>query len=180
MLTTFINIMRKWKNSITLVIGSCVLFIILRILPVYEILKNSYKIPGISFSRKWELFIEYTFQSFVDISLGEQFIIFALSILTTFNIILFIIFARKQQKILSKRSFAASISGMVLGLFGVGCLSCGFLILAPLITFIGLGAYIGDFTQYAITISYGGIVLVIFSIFYLLKKISEPVVCNLE
>jgi hypothetical protein len=180
MFSTFIHILKHPKNIIALVFGSFITFTILRILPVFEILKNSYKIPNIGIARKFDLFWDYSFRSFCDISSGEQFLILVLSILTPFNIILFIIFVRRQRRMLSKRSFAASVSGMLLGLFGVGCLSCGVLILAPLITFLGLGAYLGNFAQYAITISYVGMILVIISSIYLLKKISEPFICVSE
>ena len=178
MITTFINIIKRPWNIIILALSSFVIFILLRIVPVYEILKNSFKIPGLSLVRKWDIFTEYVFTSFCDITLGEQFLIVSLSILTAFNIILFVIFARRQSTLLSKRTAFASFSGMFLGLFGVGCLSCGVLILAPLITFVGLGAYLGDFTQYALMISYIGVFLVIISILYLLKKISDPLVCT--
>lgn len=160
--------------------GSFITFTILRILPVFEILKNSYKIPGIGITRKFELFWDYSFLSFFNISRAEQFLVLALSTLTTLNIILFIIFARRQQQMLLKRSFVASLSGMFFGLFGVGCLSCGVLILAPLVTFLGLGAHLANFAQHAITISYIGMVLVIISSLYLLKKISDPLVCTSE
>ena len=158
--------------------SSFFIFVLLRIAPVFEILKNSYKIPGLSFPRKWDIFIEYVFQTFCDINTAEQLLIIILSILTALNIVLFVIFAKRQRKMLSKRSLAASLSGMVLGLFGVGCLSCGVLILAPLLTFLGLGAYLGNFAEYAVTISYVGMVLVILSSLYLLKKISEPLICE--
>ena len=177
MLTVFTSIFRKPKNIIALLIGSLIIFFILRVLPIYEILHNSYKIPGISFQRKQELFFDYTLGSFLDIPVIEQVLVISLSLFTVINLILFIVFARRQRKILSKRSFIASVSGMFLGLFGVGCLSCGALIMAPLLTFIGFGAYLGSFAEYALWISITGVLFVLFSIFYLLKKISEPMIC---
>lgn len=178
MTSLFLNIFSKPKNYIGLLIGSFLFFILLRVLPVYEIIKNSFKIPGVSIFRKFEIFFDYTLISFMDASLNEQAIVAALSILTTMNIILLIAFAQRQRKILSKRSFFASISGMFLGLFGIGCLSCGVLIMAPLLTFIGLGSYLGNFSQHALLISYIGITFVVVSIIYLLKKLSEPLVCT--
>ena len=62
--------------------------------------------------------------------------------------------------------------------FGVGCLSCGFLIMAPVLTFLGLGAYLGKVGEHALLVSYGGMILVIISILYLLKKIGEHLICE--
>jgi hypothetical protein len=70
MFTTFIHILKHSKNIIALVFGSFITFTILRILPVFEILKNSYKIPGIGITRKFELFWDYSFLSFFNISIS--------------------------------------------------------------------------------------------------------------
>ncbi|MCA9351859.1 hypothetical protein KC866_00500 [Patescibacteria group bacterium] len=177
MVNTLLHILKRRWNTIALVCGSCAIFLILRIVPVYGILKTSYALPGLSFVRKIDIFLEYVIYSFTRISFHEQLLVIALSILTTLNIILFIVFTQRQQKLLSKRSFIASVSGMVLGLFGVGCVSCGVLVLAPLITALGLGAYLGTFTQYALLIAYIGLGFVIVSSLYLLRKISQPNIC---
>lgn len=178
MLNVFISIMKKTKNIIAVTLGTFLVFIVLRMIPIYTILKHSYTIPGLTLGRKIDIFLEYTLVSFTQSSFDEQFIVVTLSVLTVINILLFIVFSKRQQKMLSGKSFIASISGMFLGLFGVGCLSCGVLIMAPLLTVVGLGSYLESFTEYAIWLSYGGILFVTISILYLLKKISEPMVCT--
>lgn len=177
MITAFKNIFFKLNTIILLGVGSLFLFFILRVVPVYNILKNSFSIPTMTLSRKIDLFFQYTWSAFLDISFTEQFLTIALAFATVMNIILLIKYAQRQQKILSGKSFFASVSGIVLGLFGVGCVSCGVLFLAPVISFIGLGAYLGGITQYALVLSYAGLALVLVSIWYLLKKLSEPLVC---
>jgi len=180
MLQILWSIIKRTKNSIALLITGFIIFTLLRIIPVFKILKSSFGIPNISFSRKWELFNEYVYQSFFDISAVEQSLAILLSLLTALNIILFIIYAKRQKQLLAQKSFIASISGMFLGLFGIGCLSCGVVILAPLITFLGLGVYAGAFIKYALVLASIGIVLVLISNAYLLKKISEPLICDTD
>jgi hypothetical protein len=177
MLLTLLSILQRKKNIISLLIMSFVIFTLLRVIPVYKVLRNSLRISNLSIGRKFELFYEYIFGSFMLSSSGEQFLIIILAILTALNIILFTIYAQRQKSILSGRSFVASISGMVLGLFGVGCLSCGVLILAPLITFLGLGAYASGFVEYAFLLASIGVLFVLISNCYLIKKISEPLIC---
>jgi hypothetical protein len=177
MITLFVHLFRKPKNYLSLLIGSFFVFVIFRIIPVYRIIKNSFKIPELSISRKIEIFFDYTFVSFTQVPLQEQIIIIILSVLTMINIILFVMYSLRQRKILSKRSFFSSISGMFLGLFGVGCLSCGVLIMAPLLTFIGLGSYLGNFSQYALTFTYAGLFLLLISTLSLLHQLKKPLVC---
>lgn len=178
MLNIFINLFKKVKNITFLIVMSLLIFISLRVLPVYDILKHSFSIQGMSATRKMDLLYEFTITTFTEGMPQEQVIVILLSVLTAINILLFVIFAKRQRKILSGKSFLASISGMLLGLFGVGCLSCGVLIMAPLLTFVGLGSYLGGAIEYAVWIAYVGIIFVISSIIYLLKKISEPLVCK--
>lgn len=151
---------------------------LLRLLPVYEILKNFYSLADISFTRKIEVFNQYIFESFVHGTFQEKFSTITLSILSSFNILLFIIFAKRQRKFLVGKSFFASLSGIFLGLFGVGCVSCGAFVLAPIITFLGFGAYLNQFIKHAGLISNIGIIFVLISIFYLLKQISKPMICK--
>lgn len=177
MITTFINIIKR-PGNIFLTLGfGFTIFTLLRIAPVYEILHNTFKISTLNAGRKFELFIDYVYTSFFEMSLGEEFLIIILSLATAINIVIFIAYVKRQRKVLSGKSLAASISGMVLGLFGVGCLSCGVLILAPVITFLGLGAYSQLFIRYGLMISYVGLILVIISILYLVRQLSKPLVC---
>lgn len=173
-----LSIIKKPKNIAVVVLGWILMFVLLRVFPVYQILKTSYRIPGMAITRKLELFFEYTFASFVGIGLLEQFLVLSLALLTVINIFLFVVYAKRQSKILSGKGFLPSIIGMFMGLFGVGCISCGAFILAPVLGVIGLGSYISGFSQYAVLISYVGLLFVIASIFYLLKKISTPQVCS--
>ena len=175
---TFLSIIKKPKNRVFIFIMSLLVFILLRIIPVFEILKDFYSLAGITAVRKISIFYEYTLLSFFDTGLLEQILLVLLSVFSAFNILFFILFARRQKKMLSKRSFFAAVSGMFFGLFGVGCISCGAFVLAPIITFLGFGAYIGFFTAHALLITCIGIGLVFLSAVYLLHNLSQPLVCK--
>jgi len=177
MLTSFNQIFSKPKNFFLTIVTMVLVFFVLRILPIYEILWNSLRIPGLSLSRKFEIFFEYTFLLFFKLHTLEQFLILALTLITSINIILFVIYAKRQRRLLSGKGFFASISGIILGLFGIGCISCGVLILSPLISFIGLGAYTSGITHYALLLSFTGVILVSLSNLYLLHQLGKPNVC---
>lgn len=177
MLTSFKQIFSRPKNFFLTILTMILVFFVLRIIPIYEILWNSFRIPGLSLSRKFEIFFEYTFLVFFKLHTLEQFLTLVLVFLTSINVILFVIYAKRQRRLFSGKSFLASISGIILGLFGIGCISCGVLILAPLISFIGLGSYVGGITQYALALSFAGVILVSLSNIYLLHQLEKPNVC---
>jgi len=177
MLTEGVKIFSKKKNIIIGLLVSAIIFVILRVIPVYMILKTTFIIPGVKWSRKYELFTDYVLTSFFEIAFVEQLLIILLALATAVNMIVFYYYIKRQQKILSGKSFFASASGMFLGIFGIGCLSCGVLVVAPIVSALGLGAYIAGITQYALLLSYVGLTFIIFSIGYLLHQLSKPLVC---
>jgi hypothetical protein len=175
---TSLSIFKKPRNIIFLLIGSILMFTLFRVIPVYQILSDFFSLPGLSAMRRFEVFSEYVFDSFLTATLSEKISTITLAVLTTMNLLLFALFTKRQRTMLSGKGFFATASGMILGLFGVGCISCGAFVLAPVITFIGLGTYMKYFIEYASIISYAGIILVLISNIYLLRKISKPMVCK--
>lgn len=174
----FCNLFNKPSFVLYHALGTFFIFTLLRIIPVYHILADFYRISHVSYTRKISVFCEYVFLSFFDALWYEQAALILLSFLVSLNFMLFVIFAKRQKKMLSKRSFIASLSGMIFGLFGVGCLSCGALIAAPLLTVLGFGAYLGFFTSNAFFIMCIGIFCIVMSIMYLLYQLSRPAVCS--
>lgn len=178
MKSTFQNIFKQPLTIFFTGIASIGIFILLQTLPVINFLKSAYHIPGLPFSRKIDIFFHYVFEPFGYVSFYQQVLVIGLSLLTAINLILFIIFIRRQRSLFVGKSFFASISGILLGLFGVGCISCGIFILTPLLTFLGLGAFLKNTQEYSLFLSGIGVLLLVFSIGYILKKLSEPPVCT--
>ncbi|MAQ77472.1 hypothetical protein CL684_03025 [Candidatus Campbellbacteria bacterium] len=177
MQSLFIRIFRKKDNLLIFVLATVLVFLLARIIPIWEILTNSFKIPDISLSRKFSIFSEYIFIYFIDIPIVEQATTIILSLALGINTVLFYQYIKKQQKIFAGKSFLGSSIGVMLGVFGVGCVSCGALVIAPILTGIGLGAQIGFISQYALLISWAGIAGICISSYYLLLQINKPLVC---
>ncbi len=109
---------------------------------------------------------------------GQNAMAFALPFFIALNIVLFKELYQKQKNILKSKGFFGSIVGMFFGLFGVGCAACSGLLLAPLISFFGLTWLFKLLPYGGQELGYVGLVLIIFSNIYLLKKLSEPQVCR--
>lgn len=102
---------------------------------------------------------------------------FFLPLVTSFlfvvNMVIFVYFFKRQKALLSASHKSLSVVGMFLGLFGVGCLSCGTLLLAPLVTALGLGGLL----RFGSGITILGLGLLLISSMMMLRKMSQPLVC---
>ena len=177
---TFLKIIKNPWNDILLIFLSLLIFITLKIIPVYTLIRDFFKVSGTSFLRKLEVVNEFTFLSCTDSLWETRIVTVLLSVLIAFNILLFMLYAKRQGTFLrgSHKSMLATLGGIILGFFGIGCISCGAFILAPLITFLGLGSYMHFFTGEAHIISFIGVLFVFLSNLYLLRQLSKPIVCS--
>lgn len=103
-------------------------------------------------------------------------ITFIVVFLFSINISLFVYFILRAAK-LSKEA-GISTGGFILGLIGVGCASCGSVILS---SFLGVGAtagFIGILPLKGQEFGLLSIFLLSISIYFLSKKIQDPIVCK--
>lgn len=97
-------------------------------------------------------------------------------ILSGINIALLSFYIKNRIKI--ETDAGTGILGTITGLLGVGCASCGSVVLSSI---IGLGAstsFLGFFPLNGAEFGIFGILLILFSIYLLAKKIQNPLVCK--
>ena len=85
-----------------------------------------------------------------------------------------------KRRITFQKAGGMSVAGMLVGLIGIGCASCGSVILA---TFLGVGAA-AAFTGF---LPFGGqefsilaIIILVVSLYITGKKIADPLVCGIR
>ncbi|PID83422.1 hypothetical protein CSB11_01365 [Candidatus Campbellbacteria bacterium] len=155
-----------------------VLFFIFSVLPNYKIVLNFLSLENISIFRKIELLFQYSFVYLFETSIFSFTLTLFTCLFLSLNIILFYHFYKKQEKMLKNKGFLASITGIFLSLFGVGCLSCGALFIAPFLSFFGVVSVL-DFLPFGGNgVAALGLILTFFSFFYLLYQISKPKICK--
>jgi len=100
-----------------------------------------------------------------------------IAILFGFNIAITVYYFKKR--IAFQKSSGVSLAGMLAGLIGIGCASCGSVILA---TFLGVGSA----TAITALLPFGGeefaiigIVILIGAIYITAKKIADPLACGI-
>lgn len=100
------------------------------------------------------------------------------SILLGLNIALMVSYFKRRLAI--KKASGVSIAGMLAGFLGVGCASCGSLILSA---FIGVGAtaaFTGFLTLKGQEFSVLSIAILIGALYITAKKSADPLVCKVE
>lgn len=173
MFSIFIDIFRQIKNVILTFSISLAVFFVLRALPSWYIIRDFFKLPNITALRRLEVVWDYSIGNFGRLGWVDTVVSLLLAILLGINIVIFIHYVRFYKKAFSGRGAMLSFSGMILGVFGVGCLACGALALAPLLALLG----VTGFVHFGSDIALLGLVMVAGSSIFLLYKMNKPVVC---
>ncbi len=73
---------------------------------------------------------------------------------------------------------ASTFSGLVSGLFGIGCAACGSLIATSVLITFGASGLITLLPLRGVEFGFIGVLLILYSIWLLAKKINAPLVCD--
>jgi len=112
-------------------------------------------------------------------SLLSVLVILAVALLSGLQIALLIFFLRKVTLNKSTLNLSAlGFGGLISGLFGVGCAACGTLILTSGLTFFGATSLLTLLPLGGGEFGLLGVFLLSLSIYFLTKKITEPLVCR--
>lgn len=104
-----------------------------------------------------------------------------ISILFGLTVVLFIHYVKIMRGFKGIESVGAtSIGGIVSGFFGIGCASCGSIILVALLSQIGAGGVLFLLPFGGEEFSFIAVILLGYSVYILLKKIHSPQVCEIE
>lgn len=74
---------------------------------------------------------------------------------------------------------AAGIGGLVSGIFGIGCAACGTFILTSVLAVFGATGFLAFLPFGGEEFGFLGVLLLIYSIYILTKKINDPLVCDI-
>jgi len=115
---------------------------------------------------------------------GTNFSVFSVTVtfltvlLLSMNISLLIHYLRRQRRLIgSKRGHAAGATGLIAGIFGIGCAACGSIIMSAIFASVGAGGLLLLLPFHGAEIGLLGIGLLLFSIYQLTKQVTAPMVC---
>lgn len=102
-------------------------------------------------------------------------------VLLGINMALLIFYIRRRQEASGgKTAQLASIGGVVSAVLGIGCAACGSVILTTILGLFGAGSLLLMLPFHGAEFGVLGIVLLLVSIGYLVKRINDPIVCPVK
>lgn len=105
-----------------------------------------------------------------------------LAILFGLNISLFVYYLRRVQSLGTSRFHfhLSSVGGFVSGLLGIGCAACGSIVLTAFLTSVGAGGLLLLLPLHGSEFGILGSGLLLWSSYTLIKKINDPLVCEVN
>lgn len=115
-------------------------------------------------------------------TLTSAFYTLLLLVMFSINTCLFLFYIRRMQKVTKGhgRLKAGSTLGLVSGAFGIGCATCGSVILTGLAASLGATGLLVALPLKGGEMAVVGILLLAWTIHYLSKKINDPFVCAVD
>ena len=84
---------------------------------------------------------------------------------------------RRQEKTGNTKASLASLGGIVSAGLGIGCAACGSVVLTSLLGMFGAGSLLLLLPLHGAEFGIVGLILLLVSIRYLIKRIQDPLVC---
>ncbi|MBT4516601.1 MAG: hypothetical protein HOC78_01785 [Candidatus Komeilibacteria bacterium] len=110
-------------------------------------------------------------------TLWSQWLVFLVSILAGINFSMLIFYLKRKIKL--ERSVGTGFVGIIIGIFGVGCASCGSVVLSSIFGYTAVTNFLGILPFHGIEIGVLGLMLLLLSIYLLASKIQNPAVCKI-
>lgn len=104
----------------------------------------------------------------------------ATAILFGLNVAMVIFFLRRRLTNIKQTGVAVGFLGVISGIFGVGCATCGSFLLMTLLTWFSAGALIMVLPLKGGEFGLLGIILLLLSLYLTARQIENPVTCNLQ
>jgi len=181
MLKNILTIFSKWRY---LLLASGVFWVVLSIslfFPHRIMMWHILSAGSISLSQKlvfiWHMY-GIMWSNFTLFTAGYTILI---AVLFGMNIAMMVFFIKKQQGTIAHTQgiFGAGIGGLVSGILGMGCASCGTFVLTWLLSIFGVGGILTYLPLHGQEFGLLGVALLLYSLWHVSRNIDEPNVCTL-
>lgn len=176
---------KRWFHSITEILkkppyaflaisGTYVLLLIASWLPNWALLSYILRSGAFSIADKFQFALSLRGLA-VNATTASLSLLIITAVLTGINISLIIYYLKTRAAL--ERAAGVGALGIIGSLLGIGCASCGSVILTSLLGFTASTAIIGALPFKGLEFAVGGLLLVGFATYTIAKKITEPLVC---
>jgi hypothetical protein len=151
------------------------------LLPNLGVITQVFGTSGIGWQVKASFLFSLYGSLFTNFSLLSALNLLLVSVFFGVNITLLVYYIRRQQTMSRNTGVhMSSIGGLVSGVFGIGCAACGSVIVTSLLGIFGASGFITLLPFHGAEFGFIGVILLAASIWYLIKKINDPLVCRLH
>ncbi len=159
---------------------SFLIFTLSVILPNFSLLKISLLSPTIGFLDKIKLLFSLYSSITTNFTLISATYTILISILFALNISLLVYYIKQRQGGIKniKTGSVSGVAGLISGVLGIGCAACGTFILSSLLSLFGAASLVAWLPFGGEEFGFIGALLLLYSIYSLLKKITEPKICT--
>jgi len=178
-LNAFIQVFSKIRYTAIAITISAIVFVFAAWLPniklIIEIIFNS----GASVLEKMGILYSLLGSIQTNFSVVSAGYTIAIAILFGINITLLIFYIRSRREVKLGSGATLSAGGLISGIFGIGCATCGTFILSSLLGIFGAAGILAFLPFGGGELGLLGIGLLLYSSYILLNRISGPLVCEL-
>jgi len=175
--STFKTVFSRSWYIIIAIITAFLLLLLAIWLPNLSFLKHVAVSDSYSFGNKAAIFWSYFgFLGTNFTPLTRTFTI-VISLLSGINVAMLVFYLKNRIKL--ERSAGVGILGVITGLLGVGCASCGSVLLSSFIGLSASAAFTGFLPLRGAEFSIIGMLILLVSIYLIAKKIQNPLTCKI-
>ncbi len=173
------RVLRTPRFAIAFVFLAVAVFFLLRALPHWQMLFQLWQIESVSFARWLDVFFDVTVAAMTDALWWQNALAIALPILIATNVV-FALAVIRSAVLLRARHVGTTVVGAILAVFGAGCAACGTLLLAPLISVLGLGAFFAALPLGGQEGAIIGALILCGANVYLIRLLAQPRTCGVS
>lgn len=178
MFSTLIKIFSQIKYTTIAIVTSVVVFTFAVWLPnfrlIIEILFNS----SASSIEKINIIFSLFGSIQTNFSIVSASYTIAIAVLFGINVALIIYYIRDRRNANIGSGTTLSAGGLISGIFGIGCASCGTFVIGALLSIFGASVLLSYLPFGGEEFGFLGVGLLIYSSYLILNKISKPLVCE--
>lgn len=169
-----------YKNKLNLLVGltfAGAVLLVLIILPNYQIVINSILSPKYSLGLKLKLWQGLAGGFFTNYTGWGRLALGVLAVLSGVNVMIFIYYLRNKYRLLKMTGL--NLLGIAAGMLGIGCASCGSIVITSLLGLGLSGAIISRLPLNGNEIMISGMAIMLGSTIYLWRQVGKPMSCAL-
>jgi len=176
---TFIKIFSSPKNIVLAVSVFLTVLLVALLIPNVSLIGSFLKLPGTGIKEVLVLVVNLLGSLGTNFTTVTASYTVVIAIIFGINIALMVHYIKKFKESKKQGGAASSTLGIIVGAFGIGCASCGSLLVTTALSLFGISGSLTFLPFGGQEFGFIGVLLLGYSTYLLLKKITNPLVCKI-